>query len=696
MNRKLLLLLVCSMTAVCGFAQTWDCGDQGNNVIATLSSGTLTISGTGAMKDYVHDYFSPSIPWYGVRAQIKQVEIKQGVASIGNYAFYSCSGLTSITIPSSVKSIGDSAFSGTSWYNNQPNGVIYINQVLYVYKGTMPANTVINIDAGTVSISSHAFSDCSGLTSVTIPSSVTSIGDSAFAGCSKLKKLIIEDDNSTLAFYCSNSYPPTNEVFTDCPIDTVYLGRNISYDKYTYYNFSPFYNKTTIKNLTIGNSVTNLDGDFGGCSNIEELSMNSIFTKLITANLQKLIIRTGCTSIPAGSLSACNNLKEVALPFIGTSPVNPSSLSSLFNGSVPATLQKLTLVRSSVDIAIADNALSGCSGLTELTLSSNVKGVGENALYGCSGLRDIYSHWAYPPVAYNNSSFSGVNKFVCKLHVPVGSKQYYSVADGWKEFFSPVDNIEEEAAVTIVARSVPAYGGVVSGLLQYNYDAEAKLTATGNMGYDFQGWMENNQIVSTDNPYTFIVEGSRTLYAIFTPRENADENIQIQTQAHSASISWVAVEDAENYMLIIYEDETRTHEIARFELDVNGNILRSATRDLSCTIPDLDLATAYYYSLTSYDADNRALTVSNGNFTTSASGMDVPFANPIRVYPNPASESFRIGGITGNTAVTVSDISGKIVLQRTVAPDEAVSVEQLPKGMYIVHAAGETVKLVKR
>ena len=70
--------------------------------------------------------------------------------------------------------------------------------------------------------------------------------------------------------------------------------------------------------------------------------------------------------------------------------------------------------------------------------------------------------------------------------------------------------------------------------------------------------------------------------------------------------------------------------------------------------------------------------------------------NTIQVYPNPVTESFRIEGIVENTAVTVLDISGKTVLQSIVSPDEAVSVGYLPKGVYIVRAAGKTVKVIKQ
>ena len=75
------------------------------------------------------------------------------VTTIGDKAFWGCSGLTSITIPESVTSIGGSAFYGTAWYKNQPNGVMYINKVAYTYKdkGTMPLGTQMDAcqDAGT-------------------------------------------------------------------------------------------------------------------------------------------------------------------------------------------------------------------------------------------------------------------------------------------------------------------------------------------------------------------------------------------------------------------------------------------------------------------------------------------------------------------------------------------------------------------
>jgi len=121
---------------------------------------------------------------------LTSIDIPKSVTLISSGAFLDCSGLTSITVPNSVTSIGNFAFDGTAWLKNQPDGVVYAGNVAYTYKGTMPKNTQITIKDGTLSISSGAFWDSSGLTSVTIPNSVTSIGDNAFTFCSGLTEIV--------------------------------------------------------------------------------------------------------------------------------------------------------------------------------------------------------------------------------------------------------------------------------------------------------------------------------------------------------------------------------------------------------------------------------------------------------------------------------------------------------------------------
>jgi hypothetical protein len=116
-------------------------------------------------------------------------EIPQG-------AFNGCKTLAGITIPNSVTSIGYVAFEETAWFktwfDNQPDGVVYLGKVALVYKGTMPANTSIKLNDGTTGIADRAFEDCKTLVGITIPSSVASIGEYAFLYCSNLTSVTFE------------------------------------------------------------------------------------------------------------------------------------------------------------------------------------------------------------------------------------------------------------------------------------------------------------------------------------------------------------------------------------------------------------------------------------------------------------------------------------------------------------------------
>ena len=130
-----------------------------------------------------------SIPYSAFRncKSLRNLVIPENVNSIEGYAFLSCENLKHITIPKCLNHIDYTAFEGTAWLNNQPDGPIYINQLLYDgYKGEMPKNTTIKIMDGIQIINDYAFTNKHNLTYVSIPSSVTTIKKQAFFNCSTL------------------------------------------------------------------------------------------------------------------------------------------------------------------------------------------------------------------------------------------------------------------------------------------------------------------------------------------------------------------------------------------------------------------------------------------------------------------------------------------------------------------------------
>ncbi|MDD6360961.1 MAG: leucine-rich repeat protein [Christensenellaceae bacterium] len=228
------------------------------------------------------------------------IVIKKGTLGISSYAFYNRGELKSITIPDSVTSIGDSAFDYTSWYNNQPNGLVYAGKVAYRYKGTMPSNTSIVIKEGTLGIADSAFFDCCNLTSITIPDSMTSIGSSAFDGCSGLTSIVIPDSVTSIGYAlfsgCSNLTSISVDVGNtryhsdgNCLIETATKILIAGYENsvipsngnVTSIGSSAFFSCEGLTNITIPDSVTSIGSSaFSFCSDLTRITIPDSVTRI--------------------------------------------------------------------------------------------------------------------------------------------------------------------------------------------------------------------------------------------------------------------------------------------------------------------------------------------------------------------------------------------------------------------------------
>lgn len=168
---------------------------------------------------------------------LTSVHIPSSVVYIGDSAFEYCTNIDSVTGASKVMSVGIDAFIGTSWYHNQPYGLLYIGDLAYIYfDGSEEAVSTVSIKEGCKAISSQAFKDCREITSVIIPSSVRSIGFEAFANCLSLRSIAIPEGVSWIGAHsfkgCTSlsilSLPSTLKMigvmaFQDCEnIKTIY------------------------------------------------------------------------------------------------------------------------------------------------------------------------------------------------------------------------------------------------------------------------------------------------------------------------------------------------------------------------------------------------------------------------------------------------------------------------------------------
>ena len=114
--------------------------------------------------------------------------LQEGVTTLAYRAFSQCENLETIKFPTTLKKIDMDAFSGTKWFENQPDGAVYVNDILLAYKGDPEK---VTIKSGTKYIESGAFGDKKNLTSVEIPKSVTTIRTAAFVNCEKLTRIVI-------------------------------------------------------------------------------------------------------------------------------------------------------------------------------------------------------------------------------------------------------------------------------------------------------------------------------------------------------------------------------------------------------------------------------------------------------------------------------------------------------------------------
>ena len=340
-------------------------GTCGKNLKWKLSSkGTLTISGSGAMTNYTRDSKTDTVyiknsdkpddksnlaPFYD-RDDIKKVVFKKGVTASGNYAFYGCdnlkevvfpsskftkiaagtfrkcTGLESITLPSTLKTVGNTAF-----YN-----CTSLKEIVIPKKVTK--------------IGTSVFRNCRALQSVSLPAGITSIGTSAFRDCRVLEQLELPESLTKInssAFY--NCYE---------------LGKLIIPESVTTIGSSAFYGMKQIEEITIPEGITSIGSStFRNC------------TELKTVNLPSTV-----TSIGKYAFRECRAMESLKLP----ENLTTIDVMAFFNCHALKAIEIPETVTT-----IGDSAFYGLSQLTEITIPEGIDKIDADMFYGCSNLKIV-------------------------------------------------------------------------------------------------------------------------------------------------------------------------------------------------------------------------------------------------------------------------------------------------------------------
>ena len=298
------------------------------------------------------------------------VETPEKMDSIGSFVFNGCESLSSFTMPHGIKTIGNSAFYGCKSLSS------------------------ISIPETVVTIKEKAFYYCEGLTSIVIPSSVRNIERMAFGMCTNMSELEFQDGESSLTIRDEGDLFPT---FSQCPINSIYLGRNIINDSPNYI-YSSLGSITTPFDLTISKYVTELSGGtFANCKKINKLRFEEGADTLILIN--------------------DHNAYSAIMPFSGT-PIDSIYLARVIVGTdkyYPRnSITPFANVDSTFTLRIGDN-LSEIEKRTyagwrisSLIISNAVSKIGVNVFSNCNYLNTVTIEDGTTPLEFlDGSNFSG-------------------------------------------------------------------------------------------------------------------------------------------------------------------------------------------------------------------------------------------------------------------------------------------------
>ncbi|MEE0992565.1 MAG: leucine-rich repeat protein [Bacteroidales bacterium] len=525
-------------------AYVYECEQSRSGHVDILSSiefagNTYPVTSIGGT--YYYDSWGNSFNAFRYCSSITSVNIPNSITSIGNSAFSGCSGLTSVNIPNSVTSIGNSAFSGCSSLTSitLPENITYIGYDAFSNTGVSP-NVVI--DSVTYSVAPAKIPESYYATLTDNSSRISgyglitfNIGDSTYAPTEAFVYDCEQNRSGHVDILSSievgeNTYPVTS-------IGGTYTYYGSLGDIYSY-SYEAFSYCSSITSVNIPNSITSIgSGAFTGCSGLASITIPNSITSIGNSafyncsGLSSITIPNSITSIEYGTFSGCSGLASITLPnsvtSIGNNAFNgcsgltsitlPNSITSIGNSTFRGCsgLASVTFEDNSSLDSIGNYVFSNCSGLTSITLPESITSIGSGAFSGCSFLQNITCLAVVPPTMTSNDVFPYPN--MAFVSVPCGSLSAYTAPTSfWNMFF--LGRISElNFALNLVVNN--SDWGTVN--MERTNCSTVILTATANTGYHFEGWSDGE----TANPRTLVMTEDTEITAIFGEEEIVTYNV---------------------------------------------------------------------------------------------------------------------------------------------------------------------------
>ena len=364
-------------------------GTCGDNLTWTLDdSGTLTISGTGAMEDY-NPNTQNYAPWgtYSENDTIKKVIIRNGVTNIGDQAFRNCVALKSIEISETVTGIGWASFFNCKGMQSIiiPGNVLSIGQHAFNGCSSLASVTILN---GVTSIDGYAFYNCSVLTKITIPESVTSMGGGAFVGCEGLASAGPVGSESNIEFGWTDRIP--NNAFQETPIIQAEIPGSIET-----IGERAFYRCRELKTVAIGKGVKSIESfAFEDCYVLSSIDIPGSVSNIEfgvfrgCSALQSVTIQEGVKSIGRYVFYNCSNLEKIIIPG-SVESVGDNVFTNCSKLSSAGPIGSGCSIEFGWTSEIPEYAFYQCTELKSLIIPEGITRVRYDACYNCISLSKL-------------------------------------------------------------------------------------------------------------------------------------------------------------------------------------------------------------------------------------------------------------------------------------------------------------------